>query len=401
MKNTIVFIDDEQRVLDGFRRSYHALHDIWEMHFFVDPEEAIRFMNRHATDVVVTDMRMPKLEGSEVLKVVSQSHPRICRFILSGYSDLEAAMRVVPIAHEYLTKPSAPGFLQNRVERSMNIRFCFDEIEKSEAFMKNLRFPTRPRLYAELVKVLSNLDATFRDVAGVIAADEIITSKLLRMVNSAFFGVRVRIEDVMGALSYLGINIVKNLVLSIEVFQMMRVSSEFTGFSVLDLQNHSFQCASIARRLLPDKKASEDAFTAALLHDLGKLMLAHHIPSKYNEIFSKADFLSLPVCAVEQEMLGFTHADLGAYLLNTWGLTYPIIEAVLFHHDPDSVPHGRLEIVDAVHVANSLSKYVDRKLVPEIDRLGLNENYLQSIGAHRLFREWQNVCRDMISQKGV
>jgi HD-like signal output (HDOD) protein len=170
-----------------------------------------------------------------------------------------------------------------------------------------------------LTQALTDLDTDAEDVADIITQDPAMCAKLLQLVNSAFFSRAVMIVDVRQAVLRLGFQMVKHLVLAIEVFRAPEGSEPIAGFSIDALQQHALHAATLAGKLLSDKKQAEDAFLAALLHDIGQLILAVALPDKIETVLARAQSEEQPLYAVEKDLMGVSHAEIGAYLLGLWG----------------------------------------------------------------------------------
>src|SRR5262249_19161152 len=154
-------------------------------------------------------------------------------------------------------------------------------------------------------------------------------------VNSAFFGLPREISTLSTAVSFLGTQLVQNLVLSAEVFHVFEKVAPIKGFSFEDLHIHSQLTAKIAGRIPAAKPIQGAAVVAALLHDMGKLVLAVRSPKHFERAVQGAIDEKLSLHAVEQGLIGVSHAEVGAYLLGIWGLPTPVVEAVAHHHNPE------------------------------------------------------------------
>lgn len=351
----ILFVDDEPRILAGLRRMLFHL-DEWEIECAESGYEALEILEDEHFDVLVTDMRMPGMDGAALLQEVHSLYPDMVRLVLSGYAELEAALRTVPVAHQFLTKPTKPEVLQDVVERACNLRTLLDNesVRKMIGNIENL--PSVPWVFAQLTKALVDPDTNARAVSDIISQDPAMCAKVLQLVNSSFFFRSVHCTDVHQAVVRLGFQMVKNLVLSVEVFKAPSgVKPEL--FSMGELQSHSVRVASLAGSYLSDPREAEDAFMAGMLHDIGKLIIASELPDKLAEILELAEAEGISYDDAEDAVLGVGHAELGGHLLALWGLPYPIVEAVANHHAPDRVPQrNNMSVLKAVVQADFVAK---------------------------------------------
>ncbi len=351
----ILFVDDEPRILEGIERMLFHKADEWEIICLTSGEAAMAELESARYDVIVTDMRMPGMDGAAVLREVHQRYPGLIRIVLSGYTELEAAARAVPVAHQFLTKPCSAEVLEEVIRRACSLQELLSDeaIKRAVGHIDSL--PSAPRVYTELTQALADPRTDAKTVSHIIGRDPAMSAKILQLVNSSFFGRPAKITSIQLAVVCLGFRMVKNLALSVEVFVNPPAAGVIRGFSIDELQNHSLHTAALSTLILDDRHAANDAFMAGMLHDIGKLILAAELPARFAECLSLARTDGRPLHAVEKEMLGITHAEIGACLLGVWGLPYPIVEAVASHHAPERVPlRSAMGVLEAVHVADCL-----------------------------------------------
>jgi len=389
---SVLFVDDEPRILDGLRRMLHGQRRVWDMGFATSGDEALRAMATQPFDVVVSDMRMPAMDGAVLLGEVQRLYPRTVRIVLSGHADLEASMRSVRVSHQYLTKPCDADFLKEVVERACGLESVLGDRVLRETIGEVGELPMLPRTYSELTKALAEPEVDLVRVAEIVEQDSAIAAKVLHLVNSSFFGVRKEISNLRQATSFLGVNTIRDLVLSFEVFREFGGKSPLKGFSVQQEQGHSLLCARISKRLLQDKKAAEQAFIAGMLHDLGKLVLATRLPERIERVTDAGGGSERSSHLVEEEVFGVSHAEIGAYLLGLWGMPYPIVEAVANHHHPSRVTEQTtFGVLGAVHVADVLAREQHASSSPAAL---LEEPYLTRMGVADQLPGWREIAAE-------
>ncbi|MBI6546351.1 MAG: HDOD domain-containing protein [Cyanobacteria bacterium NC_groundwater_1444_Ag_S-0.65um_54_12] len=391
----ILFVDDEARVLEGLQNMLRRHRREWEMVFALGGAEALVQLERSAFDVVVTDMRMPGVDGAAVLTYVQTKYPETVRIVLSGYSELDATLRAVPLSHQFLAKPCDAETLRNVIERACKLQELIDDETVRRMIGQISKLPSLPRIYLALTKLLCDPETTVKEVAKLLEKDMGMCAKVLQLVNSAFFGLAKRTTSIEEAVVYLGFNMIKNLVLSIEVFRTARFV-RFADFSILALQRHATFAANIARKLMKDRRQAEDAFMAAMLHDVGKLILATELPNYFESVLQKRQELPEPMHLIEEKLSGVSHAEVGAYLLGIWGLPYAIVEAVAHHHHPTRAHSRNFDIVTAVHVADSLAhEQASPALVAAtMDCSAIDMEYLLSIGMADQLEQWRSLAAE-------
>ncbi len=391
----ILFVDDEQNVLDGLRASLRHQRKNWDMVFALGGEAGIDELESRPFDVMVTDMRMPGVNGVTLLKRARALQPQMVRIVLSGYAEEELVLRTLPVTHQFLNKPCEVGVLENVIDRACAIQLLLSNREIRTSLGKIDDLPVLPRNYIALNNALVDDFANVSDIARIIEQDIGMSAKLLQIVNSAFFGVARKLASIQDAISYLGLHVIQTLVLSVEVFHTFESKSMAAVIDLESLHRHSLLTASIAKRLSPSAEAGKDAFAAAMLHDVGKLIFATWLPELITESTEAARAMQSPLHVVEQEIYGFGHAEVGAYLLGRWGLPYPIIEAVAYHHWPGRVKQSAFDLLSAVHIADILAHEHEAELNPEEEPFAsVDPDYLEGLGVADQLDRWHEIAEE-------
>ena|SRR5689334_19622014 len=393
----LLFVDDERLVLDGLRNMLRPKQRHWEMTFITGGQEAIDELGRREFDVVVSDMRMPRVDGAAVLKHVQATQPNAVRIVLTGHTETEMALRSIPVAHQFLSKPCDAATLEATIDRACSLQSLLADPALRAAVGGIGRLPSVPKLYMKINEALERPNTSLKDVAALIEQDMAVSAKILQVVNSGFFGLPKRVTSVHAAVTFIGISMLRRVLLSVQAFASFE-HPNVPGFSVDELQKHSHLTAMIASRMFKTKRESEDAFTGGILHDIGKLILATRpasAPSRPGVRAPDAVTTSATTSAApgESEQNGVTHAEVGAYLLGIWGLPYSVVEAVAYHHNPLAVRHKTFDVVDAVYVANLLSQEspdVDPKSADRLDR-----SHLAHLGVEGMLSEWRQIVQTL------
>lgn len=391
----VLFVDDEPKILEGLRRMLRPQRHEWEMAFAPGGEAALALMEASPFDVIVSDMRMPGIDGAALLCRVREQYPQTVRIVLSGHTELSTALRVVPVAHQFLAKPCDAEMLRVAVERACHLKALLsdDTIRRTVAGLGDL--PSLPRTYEALMQSVADPDVSLHQVSKIIEQDVGISAKVLQLVNSAFFGIAHSMTNIQSAVSYLGINTLKNLVLSVEIFRAFKPQRNLPGFSLEKLQHHAQLTAHIAGRLPVPKHLADIAVVAGMLHDVGKLILAWKLSEQFGKMLVEASGARCPVNIVEERHNGFSHAEIGAYLLGLWGLPYTVVEAVALHHGPNRVPHQNIDAISAVYAANLLAHELEEAASGSTPTYNL-ENYqeeLATLGVKELIPEWRAIAK--------
>jgi HD-like signal output (HDOD) protein len=396
----ILFVDDEKMVLDGLRALLRPQRTQWEMVFVGGGAEALAELERAPCDVIVSDMRMPGMDGATLLREVQARHPGVVRIVLSGFAEMEMALRTVPVAHQFLTKPCDALVLENCIDRACRLQTTTGDVAVRRLAAGLQHPPVLPQAYFELTRVLADERSGVADAARVIEEDPELCAKVLQLVNSPFLGLAQRITGIAQATSYLGTNMLKNMSLAVQVFGGSHAESHAQSLWVHRLQRHSLLVGSIARRLLTvNRQLAEDAFIAGILHDIGKFALATEQPHEFAALQASATAKELPLWRFERDLRRATHAELGGHLLATWGLPYPVIEAVANHHVPARTPQKPgLDILTAVYAANILAHEESAAMEGDGHACApLDLEYLMTLGLADRLPAWREVARSQIS----
>ena len=400
MKKRVLFVDDEPRVLQGLQRMMHPFRRDWDMTFVGSGAEALERMATSPFDVVVSDMQMPGMDGVKFFTEVMHRHPEIIRVVLSGHSSEESVLKVVGPAHQYLSKPCPPEILKTLVKRIGTAQklLANTTLKRLVSGMKLL--PSLPSLFWEISEVLKSPDATIQRVGQIIARDVGMSSKLLQLVNSSFFGLRRNVDDLPRAISLLGLDTVKSLSLSMHIFSHCDQRT-LNKFSLHTLWDHSFATGTYARIVAHEENLSQHeadaAFTAGLLHDCGKLVLAINVPELYSKALMLARDEQLPSWEAERETFGVTHAEVGAYLLAIWGLPDTIVGTTAFHHSPAHCTEQVFMSLTAVHVANAL-EHEQNTVETASSRSPVDLDFLTTLGLIDRLPLWREKCMNITKE---
>jgi putative nucleotidyltransferase with HDIG domain len=293
--------------------------------------------------------------------------------------------------HQVLADPLDLQELEVALERSCRLR----DMLRGERICQTLgemgELPSAPGVYLQLIERLNRPDASIGEIAEIIEGDVGTSARLLQLVNSVVFRTSHEILTVRTAAGFLGLDVIKNVVLSMEAFQAFQKTPSIPGFSLDELQAHCRLTAAIAGQMQLPADVRNAAIVASLLHDIGKLVLAYKMPGRFARLVGRAQAEQKPLHQIEEELWGITHAEVGAYLLGLWGLPLRVTEAIAYHHGPSSVPHQRFDALAAVYVANVLAHETEGTAQDSIWDLP----FLGTIGALPQVPGWKAMAREV------
>lgn len=388
----VLFVDDEPQELETLKQTLASLQGQWETAFAPNGEAALTMLAATPFDAVVSTVGHRGMDGAALLNTARERFPMVARIALSSQKEFEAATRTIPVAHQFLVKPCEPSMLRVAVERATSLSDVLNNKMLASVVGSVKDLPIMPRTYLSLRERMANPEVSAKDVVSLVEKDVGISAKILQLVNSALFGLPREISTVKTAVSFLGIDMVHNLVLSAEVFRVFEKTVPLPGFSFEELQVHSHLTAKIAGGIPASAPIHSAALVAALLHDVGKLVMATRSPKHFARALEGAG--DRPLFLAEEELMGVTHAEVGAYLLSLWGLPCQVVEAVAHHHQPQRVPQDSLDAVGIVHIANFLAhehpaKPASTKAAPYQP---LDEAYVESLDVKEQLKAWNEMA---------
>ena len=352
-------------------------------------------------DLALTDLKMPEMDGTQLLTEIKKRRPHVVRIILSGHVKHDMTLQSLQIAHQSLAKPCDAEILKQALTKLFALRDILsdDSIKKIVSQIESL--PSMPSIYTEIIEEMHSDDPSIKKIAEIIARDVSMTAKILQIVNSVFFGLSRKINNTQQAVMLLGLETIKSLVLSVKIFAEFS-RRKFSWFNIDELFNHSMLVSCYAQAIVKIEKMDRDIISnslmAGLLHDLGKLILATNFQKPYRQVLTVKQDSGQKLWDLEYEAFGTSHAEIGAYLMGLWNLETPIIEAIAFHHCPVKSMARNMGLLTAVHVGNAFD-HSGHHAECQDPGLYFDIEYLDDIGVANRIPEWRQVCREFPERK--
>ncbi|ACZ77864.1 putative signal transduction protein [Dickeya parazeae Ech586] len=353
----VMFVDDESRVLSGIERALMMQDTDWECRFANSGQEALAMLEEKPADVVVSDMRMPFMDGAELLSKVRNRWPGTIRIILSGYSEPEATLRMLDVAHRFVPKPCDSTVLQAMVGNALALRDRFQNPDLVDIVGRTSQLPAAPNVFTEMCRRLADPSSDTQQVAKLLGRDPALSAKIMQLANSAYFSRGGQINDIGNAITHLGLDQVKLLVLSSQV-----PADAKTAPYVDQLQQRALLASTLAARISGHQGLEA---TAALLANIALLIPELREPN-HQDTTTRGN-ISVQAAA-------------SAYLLALWGLPMDIVEAVACHQQPSRFANNAFGVAGTVHVAVALANNSD-----------LDLDYLEQTGVLNNLPLWQNM----------
>ncbi|MCF7765328.1 MAG: HDOD domain-containing protein [Verrucomicrobia bacterium] len=398
-KLSILFVGKDPLIVRPPAGPISSTWENWQTHFAANAAEALERMASEQFDVTVSDLQLPGSDGIEFLKIVRERHPFTARIIYSSEAQLRLMPNAAEVADRCLIYPCSVEILIATISDVVANGPRLSTVDILERISKMEQIPSLPKLYRELMTQLQSLDAHVDDVSRTISEDIGMTTQILKLVNSAYFGLPQATSNVRDVIGFLGTETIKYLVLAIGIFRQFE-PGRLCGFPLEELWTHSTRTALAAKLIAKSERAGritiEHATTAGLLHDVGQIVLAVNYPEECREIRRRAQAKHVERRIEERAAFGFDHAEVGGCILGLWGLPAPLVEAVAFHHAPNESETGGFTPLTAVHAANVLVQNAGAShtgsALPEIDHA-----YLKRIDRASAFEKWREALGDALS----
>jgi HD-like signal output (HDOD) protein/ActR/RegA family two-component response regulator len=401
MKKRILFVEDDPLLLQMYTMMMEDERDRWEVVVAADALQALQEIERGTFDVVVADLILPGMDGSELMNEIRARCPDASRIIISVISDQERVARCLEMTHQFITKPFDVRVLKTTLHRVCSLD-TYLKSAKLKALVGRLgKLPSFPTLYMEVNKELASPNSSIENIAEIVAQDPAMTAKMLQIVNSVALGLARRISSPFEAVEFLGLGTVRSLVLSAHIFTSFERNG-LKDFSVDRLWRHAIQTGMAARMIMQlenaDAADAEEAYIAGMLHDIGKLILANSQPEQFERALALAAERKSPLWKAEEEVFGASHAGAAAYLLGLWGLPVAIVEAVAFHHTPRMSNLRTLGPLTAVHAANVLEQELAGS-ESTARAAQLDMDYLAVLGVHDHVKAWRTEAVKVLNSR--
>jgi len=400
-KKRILFVDDDASILDGLRRILRPMAAQWKMAFVTSARDALASMNKEPYDIIVSDIRMPVMNGVKLLEQVRAKFPNTIRFALSGYADRQLVNKSVRCAHEFLTKPCDPNILKEAITKAcmLHNKLYSEKVTKIVSNLKSL--PAMPATYQKVIDLISSPNSSLRQVGKVVAADIGMSAKILQVVNSAYYGLRSRIVDPVHAVVYLGLKAVQALVLTSGIFSKLE-QEKVERFAVGALQDHCLRVGGLARAICQschmDKKDLDDAMMAGILHDAGKIILITKMPDILSQAIELSRREQKPLYQAEQQLTEVTHAEMGGYLMGLWDLPNNIVEVATFHHAPRDLFCKDFSVAAAVHIADAIDHELCCGLGDGVS-VPIDMDYIDQLGLLEKIQRWRRMHLPILAEE--
>lgn len=384
----IVIVDDVPSVLQLLTHVVRNSTNC-EVVGFTSPQAALEYLHDHPASCVLSDFRMPGMDGAHFLSVIQEEYPNTVRLAISGEPESASDLQLASAAHQFFHKPDDINKLASRIERIFKLKEKLPSHGLDHLVSQVKTLPTPPALVIELDAALNKPEPSLDEIGRILEKDLALSAKVLQLCNSAIFGFREHVMRPRHAVAMLGINLVRSLALAFHTFKRESIRTSRNDQNALF--THSLSVASSSQNIATIQGVSannrEEFFIAGLFHDIGKVVLAANAPETWSNIFDIATRDRRPAVDVERELLGATHAETGAYLLGLWGFSDSVVMAAAYHHNPSACPSDNQLVLAAVHAANVFDHH------DAVTSYSLDQNYLKKLNLADRVDAWRSFGR--------
>jgi HD-like signal output (HDOD) protein/CheY-like chemotaxis protein len=397
----ILFVDDEEYILNSLKRSFsQADYDILTAD---SGKTGLEILEQQPVDVVISDFKMPEMNGLQFLGQVREKHPQALRAFLSGYIDQLAVIKALTngIATAYFPKPWNDEELKASIDHILGIQKALREKRLTELMDSASNLPTMPAMYQKFSQAI-NSGASLGQIANLISEDAVITTRILQISNSAFFG-RGQTASIEQAIMILGLDTVKNIILTIALATDLQIAPEkMQNFEKIikhsSLVNKYFL---LIYKMAFGRPVRPENTSLCITHDIGKIVQLQYFPERFQSILdfqAKNPHLGFYQCELELGYGETAHTLIGGYLLDLWNLPKLAVEVAMLHHTDEHQNHINSDTLKVAYLTNELVNVLTMNPeIKQIDDSNLDTQLLQQLNlrADRMDFLLPNIKKDM------
>lgn len=384
----ILFVDDEKNILNTIKRTF--IRQKFKVFIGNSAQEGLEILESNDIDIVVSDVKMPEMDGIEFLTKVKEKYPEINRIILSGYVEKSSVINAIltGVAFTYLTKPWKNDELTDKLRHVSNIKKILTSVDVLTKVNKIEKLPDVPELYQNFIDAVA-VNASIHDISDIISKDLSLATKILQVINSAFYST-VQISSLDKAVSLLGLNNLKSIIFS-TIFMVDKEYSVKEKRELIKLNRVSYKVNKALQKIYLLKygeKLHEDYKSLGLLYEIGKFVLIKEFSDEYfqiQDLLLKEKKIDFYTKELELSKTNCTYREIGAYFLQLWNFPQINITASLFDVDIDLLNEIEDGVIKTLHLADKLVKFLENGIPLEFyesyefRNFGLSKTQLEEV----------------------
>ncbi len=367
----------------------------WKLETAGSTESALLACRRRLFDALVVDAEFGTAGSLGLLNWIAGNKRETIRFVCGDPTDATLLEESLRHSHRVFASIPDAATLRDTIQVAAATQEWLLRYHDSLGGLvpKMRMFPSPPTLYFKVLAELKSAHTSVERLAELIQTDFAVTTRLIQLVNLVSYGRRQTVTSLADAIQILGLETVKSQVLAVQAVVRLDESSE-SSVGTEQIWKHASAVAERARRIAlyqtRDRALADQAFTAGLLHDLGKLLFASNFPAEYAQVFDQAQRMKQPLVELERQLLGISHVEAGAYLAALWGLPAPVVSAIGWHLEPCASNDEAFTPLTALHAANAF-EHADAGANPPETGHDLSTDYLQKIGCAAAVESWRTA----------
>ncbi len=396
----ILLVEYQSSENNDIEQIHEKLTDDWDSKIVLSGEEAIREVNESPYNIVICKMQLSDMSGTDLLKNITNEHSETLRYmIIDKEVDRNTMHESWSIVHQFISSPCNPELVVSMVNDSMKLHNFLSNKELCDRIAAIGTLPSLPEIHNKLVEELQNENTSIQKIANLVGQDIGITAKVLATANSAFFGLRSRVENITQAINTLGIDTVEGIVFAAGVFGQFD-NANLPGFSVESIYNRGIAVGTKARMIAHafglNNMLTNDSLLSGTLHAVGQLVMLTSFKDEFCEALELSRGESIPFYKAQMKVMGVSDAAIGAYLLSLWGLRDTVVEAVAWHYNPSEAAASIISPLTAVHLAYA-TDLDECNNIKKNDKSAVDISYLDTLGISNQLDSIRSLCTSAIT----
>lgn len=351
-KPRVLFVDDEQELLDGLRNALFRERKRWAMRFACGAQAGLDALEEHGADIVVSDMRMPQMDGAQFLTIVKDRYPEAIRFVLTGQADEAMTLRALPVAHHWLHKPCGRDSLVAEIERGLSALESIEDPAMRTLCARLDDLPMSSQAIQRLQVALAHPETSTAEIAELVSSEPGLAVRVLQFVNSAAFGVSSPVADMELAVKFLGVEMLSRMAVTEALFRFDDKLPPRARALHGRLTERSQVAAAVAAEIAEDFGADSSAVLGALLAEVGRIAMLREGDGPFLQAYERVMGQCAGLEATEETEFGVEQEALGAAVLSRWGLPLKVTEPIRFQGKPQEAPEGSQPAATVIRFAS-------------------------------------------------
>ena len=389
MKRTLYVVDDQTPVLETAVLILRMVDREWEVVGFKDPLEALAAVKIKPPDLILSDQLMPGMQGSQLLERVRAVSPTTIRVIMSGYVALNK-LTLITSAHQYIAKPFDASKLRELVRRSFAAQERVVNAGLQTVVTALSSIPSLPQVHQSLLHELEDDRTGSTAIARMVAEDPGLSQKALQLANSPLFGKGYLITSPVDAVMCLGTDMIAAIVLSQNLFRHYEATKR-PEMDLTRVWSHCWETACLAQHICRERrlasKIGDEAFLAGLMHEIGRFILIDNFPDQFKAACDGARAAKMPLTVRLRETFQAAPAQVGAYVLELWGLPPSVVSAIGELDSPENDQGNGFTMTSALYIADHIASA--RFPADSFPVEPWKKEYLKSIGCAEDVATWE------------